>query len=142
MWWNGRVPALSTAAKAATERVGQPTEEADQRQQPSHDEEPERHVPQQLAVGPPGPVGAATQLRGRCGGDELMEIGAHSFQFAVDALPVRRLAVGDHEPSVALCCPRGKLPPRRPEGWSATRETSVCVRGSDRLKALVTSLAG
>ncbi len=39
---------------------------------------------------------------GRSGGcDEVMQVGPHPFQLAVDALPVRGLVAGDHEPSVA-----------------------------------------
>jgi hypothetical protein len=71
------------------------TEQADERQHAAH-EEADRHVPQHLRVGPPGPVGAPTQLwRGRAR-DEQTEVGTHPFQIRMDALPINRLTVDDH----------------------------------------------
>lgn len=74
-------------------------------------------VPQHLAVGPPGPLGAATQV-GRSGAcDEVVELGAHSFQLMADVLPVGRLTVDGHEPVSPGAAPRGNALLNAVCGW-------------------------
>ena len=105
---------VQNSGETTAERVREPGDRADEREQPLHQQVPERYVPEHLLVGPPGAVGLPAEADW-CGvRDEVVKVCADPLELRVNGLSIRPRTVRHGAGDLAV---RG----RYPEPWEGCR---------------------